>query len=151
MAKRYFEDFTVGDRLPLGSRAVSRSEIIAFAAEFDPQPFHLDEQATEGAMPGGLVASAWHVGAVFMFLCSRNLLLDSSSMGSPGIETVKWRRPVRAGDTLSVVSTVVDTRVSKSRTEMGIVRFHHEIFNQNDDLVVWMDNSILFGRRGAST
>jgi acyl dehydratase len=147
MAKRYFEDFVVGEKLPLGSRHVSRGEIIAFAAEFDPQPFHLDERAGDG--PGwGPMASGWHVGALFMNMLCSGFLLDSSSMGSPGIESLKWQRPVRPGDTLTASSTVVETRVSKSRPEMGIVRFRHEVANQAGETVMWLDNAILFGRRG---
>jgi acyl dehydratase len=148
MVTRYFEDFVIGEALPLGSRHVTRSEIIAFAAEFDPQPFHLDERAVAGEPLGGLMASGWHVGALFMNMLCVGFLLDSSSMGSPGIETMKWQKPVRPGDTLTASSTVVETRVSKSRPEMGIVRFRHEVVNQAGDVVMWMDNSILFGRRG---
>jgi len=150
MTKRYFEDFVVGERLPLGSRQVSRSEIIAFAAEFDPQPFHLDERAGDNAIIGGLMASGWHVGALFMALLCKGFLLESSSMGSPGIETMQWRKPVRPGDTLTASSTVVEARASESRPEMGIVRFRHEVINQHGDIVMWLDNAILFGRRGAS-
>lgn len=151
MAKRYFEDFIVGENLPLGSRHVTRAEIIAFAAEFDPQPFHLDERAGGEAPISGLMASGWHVGALFMGMLCGGFLLDSSSMGSPGIESLKWRKPVRPDDTLTASSTVVDARASKSRPEMGIVRFRHEVVNQADELVMWLDNSIMFGRRGSGS
>jgi acyl dehydratase len=83
-------------------------------------------------------------------LCG-GFLLDSSSMGSPGIESLKWRKPVRPDDTLTASSTVVDARASKSRPEMGIVRFRHEVVNQADELVMWLDNSIMFGRRGSGS
>jgi acyl dehydratase len=149
MAKRTFEDFVAGEVLPLGSRHVTRAEIIAFAAEFDPQPFHLDERAATNMPVGGLMASGWHVGALFMNMLCSGLLLESSSMGSPGIETLKWRRPVRPGDTLTASSTVIEARASRSRPDMGIVRFRHEVVNQAGDVVMWLDNSILFGRRGA--
>lgn len=144
---RYFEDFIVGETLPLGRRSISRAEIIAFAAEFDPQPFHLDERAAGTEPIGGLMASSWHVGALFMNILCNGLLLDSSSMGSPGIETLKLLRPVRPGDTLTASSTVVAARASASRPEMGIVRFRHEMVNQADDVVMWIDNAIMFGRR----
>lgn len=147
MAQRYFEDFVAGETLPLGSRQVTRAEIIAFAAEFDPQPFHLDEHAGGDGPVGGLMASGWHVGALFMNMLCNGLLLESSSMGSPGIESLKWRKPVRPGDTLTASSTVVETRASKSRPEMGIVRFRHEVVNQAGEMVMWLDNAILFGRR----
>jgi acyl dehydratase len=151
MAKRYFEDFAVGEKLPLGSRHVTRAEIIAFAAEFDPQPFHLDERAEGGAMVGGLIASGWHVGGLFMSLLCGGFLIESSSMGSPGIETLKWQRPVRPGDTLTAFSIVIEARASKSRPEMGIVRFRHEVINQAGETVMWLENPILFGRRGAAS
>jgi acyl dehydratase len=145
---RHFEDFIVGETLPLGSRHVTRAEIIAFAAEFDPQPFHLDERVTGDTMVGGLIASGWHIGAMFMNLLCSGLLIESTSLGSPGIETLKWRKPVRPGDTLTGASTVVEARTSRSRPDMGIVRFRHEVVNQAGETVMWLDNSILFGRRG---
>jgi acyl dehydratase len=148
MPMRHFEDFIVGETLPLGSRHVTRAEIIAFAAEFDPQPFHLDERVTGDAMVGGLIASGWHIGAMFMNLLCSGLLIESTSLGSPGIETLKWRKPVRPGDTLTGASTVVEARTSRSRPDMGIVRFRHEVVNQAGETVMWLDNSILFGRRG---
>jgi acyl dehydratase len=150
MPKRYFEDFVSGEILPLGRRHITRSEIIAFAAEFDPQPFHLDERAAIGTPVGGLMASGWHVGALFMNMLCSGFLLESSSMGSPGIERLNWTKPVRPGDTLAASSTVLETRISKSRPEMGIVRFRHEVVDQTGDVVMWMDNSIMFGRREAS-
>jgi acyl dehydratase len=151
MTKRYFEDFSVGERLPLGTKKITRAEIIAFAAEFDPQPAHLDEQVSNNAIIGGLIASGWQIGAFFMTMVCDGFLLASSSMGSPGIETIKLRRPVRPGDTLRAFSTVLTARASKSRPEMGIVRFRHEVVNQADEIVMWMENPILFGRREATT
>jgi acyl dehydratase len=147
MTNRYFEDFSIGEKLPLGSKQVTRDEIIAFATEFDPQPAHLDEQQDGEVIIKGLIASGWHAGALFMSLLCDGFLLDSSSMGSPGIETLKWRHPVRPGDTLSAYSTVIEARASKSRPEMGIVRFRHEVVNQDGDMVMWLENPILFGRR----
>jgi acyl dehydratase len=147
MPKLYFEDFKPGQVLPLPSRHVTRAEIVAFAAEFDPQPFHLDEQSPQSMLVGGLIASGWHVASMFMRMICDAFMIDSSSMGSPGIETLKWQKPVRPGDTLSGASTVLDTRASKSRPQMGIVRFHHEVVNQTGEVVMWMENPILFGSR----
>ena len=147
MVQRYFEDFAAGDVLPLGSHDVTRAEIIAFAAEFDPQPFHLDERQGNGAMLDGLIASGWHVSGLFMRMLCTGFLLESSSMGSPGIETLKWRKPVRAGDRLTGKSIVLEARRSKSRPEMGIVRFRHEVENQAGETVMWLENPILFGCR----
>lgn len=152
MVQRYFEDFAVGDVLPLGSHRVTRAEIIAFAAEFDPQPFHLDERQGSGtmgtdSMVDGLIASGWHVAGLFMRMLCDGFLLESSSLGSPGIETLKWRKPVRAGDTLTGKATVIEVRRSKSRPEMGIVRFRSEVENQAGETVMWLENPILFGCR----
>jgi len=147
MSKRHFEDFNVGDRLPLGSRRVTRAEIIAFASEFDPQPFHLDEQTGPDGLVTGLLASGWHVGALFMNMLCTGFLLDSTSMGSPGIETLKWQHPVRSDDTLTGFSTVLETRTSKSRPDIGIVRFRHEVLNQAGETVMWLENPIMFRRR----
>jgi acyl dehydratase len=147
MPDRYFEDFRPGDVLPLGERVVTRGEIIAFGAEFDPQPFHLDEQAPASALVGGLIASGWHVASIFMRLICDAYLLDSASLGSPGIETLKWQRPVRPGDRLTGASTVIEARRSQSKPDRGIVRFHHEIRNQSGETVMWMENPIFFRAR----
>jgi acyl dehydratase len=147
MVQRYFEDFAVGEVLPLGSRQVTRAEIIAFAAEFDPQPFHLDERQGAESMVDGLIASGWHVAGLFMRMLCDGFLLQSSSLGSPGIETLKWQKPVRAGDMLTGKATVIEARRSKSRPEMGIVRFRSEVENQAGEVVMWLQNPILFGAR----
>ncbi len=147
MAKRYFEDFAVGDALPLPERQVGRAEMIAFAAEFDPQPFHLDERAAATDLTGGLFASGWHVCALLMRMLCDGFLVESACLGAPGVETLKWRKPVRPGDRLKGTSTVLDVRPSARRPEMGIVRFRHEVVNQAGETVVWMENPIFFGRR----
>ncbi len=149
MPKRYFEDFAVGQVLTLPERQVGRAEIIAFAAEFDPQAFHLDERAGASDLASGLFASGWHTCAMLMRMLCDAYLVDSSCMGSPGIETLKWRKPVRAGDRLSGSSTVIELRKSATRPEMGIVRFRHEVRNQAGETVVYMENPIFF-RRGES-
>jgi acyl dehydratase len=146
VTKRHFEDFAVGDTLTLPERLVGRSEMIAFAAEFDPQPFHLDERAAATDLAGGLFASGWHVCALLMRMLCDGYLVDSACMGSPGIGTLKWRRPVRAGDRLSGTSTVIALRRSASRPELGIVQFRHEMVNQAGETVVVMENPIFFRR-----
>jgi acyl dehydratase len=150
MAKRHFEDFAVGDVYPLPERRVGRPEIIAFAAEFDPQPFHLDERTPATDLTGGLLASGWHVCAVFMRMLCDGLLLESATLGSPGIETLKWQRPVRPDDRLHGRSSVIETRPSRSRPDIGIVRFRHEVSNQAGEVVMWMDNAIFFATRDAA-
>jgi acyl dehydratase len=146
---RAFEDFTVGLELPLGPYRVSREELVAFAAEFDPQPFHLDEAAASRTLMGGLAASGWHTCAIFMRMICDAFLLESASMGSPGIDTLKWVKPVRPGDVLTGVSRVLEARASTSRPGMGIVRFRHEVRNGASETVMWMENPILFVRRGS--
>lgn len=150
MPKRHFEDFAVGETIPLPERHVGRAEIIAFAAEFDPQPFHLDERTAATELTSGLSASGWHVCALLMRMLCDGFLLQSNSMGSPGIETLKWRRPVRPGDRLRGAATVLEARASTSRPEMGIVRFRSEVTNQAGETVLVMDCPIFF-RRGAAS
>ncbi len=144
---RYFEDFVVGETIVHGSRTVGADDIVAFATEFDPQPFHLDAASPQAAFTGGLIASGWHVAAIFMRLMCDSFLLDSASMGSPGIAMLKWVKPVRPGDTLAARSTVTRLRPSRSRPDRGLVEFRHEVTNHDGELVMWLDNLIMFGRR----
>lgn len=146
---RYFEDFELGQQLPFGPYPVSRQEVVAFAAEFDPQPFHLDEKAGAETLLGGMAASGWHTCALFMRMCFDGWLKDSASMGSPGVETLKWVRPVRPGDVLSGRSTVLDIRASKSKPDRGFIRFRHEVMNQGGEVVMTLDNPVMFTRRPA--
>ena len=149
MPKRHFEDFSVGDVFPLPERAVVRAEIIAFATEFDPQRYHLDERTPPTELTTGLSASGWHGCAMLMRMMFDGFLGQSASMGSPGIDTLKWRRPIRPGDRLRGTSTVLEIRESRSRPTMGIVRFRHEVTNQAGDVVLWMECPIMFERRVA--
>src|SRR3954470_18257629 len=125
MALRAFEDFAAGDVLPLADRLVQRSEIIAFASEFDPRPHHLDEQADRHGP--GLTATKWHLTALFMRMAYDGWLGNSTCLGSPGLERVDWLAPVGPGDRLSGTSTVLEARPLKSRPTMGLVRFRHEL------------------------
>jgi acyl dehydratase len=145
---RYFEHFEVGQELPLASHRVTRQEIVAFAAEFDPQPFHLDEAAATDSLLGGLAASGWHSCALFMRMMYDGWLSDAASMGSPGVDSLKWMRPVRAGDVLSGRSVVVEARTSRSRPDRGIVRFRHEVVNGIGEMVIVIENPILIARQG---
>jgi acyl dehydratase len=146
-AFRHFEDFTEGEIIPFQPRVVTREEIIAFAAEFDPQPMHLDEEAASRTPLGGLAASGWHTCALFMRMMCESFLLHSSSWGSPGVDELTWHRPVRPGDRLAGRAIVLATRASSSRPEMGIVTFRFEIENAAGDLMMSAVNPILFGRR----
>jgi acyl dehydratase len=147
---RYFEDFREGERLTHGPTTVTEADIVGFAAEFDPQPFHLDPVAARDTLLDGLAASGWHSCAVLMRQMCEAFLLDSASMGSPGVEEVKWLRPVRPGDALSMEAEVKDVRASRSRPEMGLVTFAFALRNQRGEAVMTMANVIMFGRRPAA-
>lgn len=144
---RVFEDFTPGLVIACGSVTVTEAEIVAFASEFDPQPFHLDAEAAAHTLLGGLAASGWHSVCLVMRLICESFLLDSTSMGSPGVEEVRWLKPVRPGDTLSLTATVQEARASRSRADMGLVKFQFDLSNQRDEHVLTMSNVLMFGRR----
>jgi acyl dehydratase len=144
---RYFEDFRAGDVVQLGRRRVTRDDIVAFASEFDPQPFHLDEEAGRGSPFGGLVASGWHTAAMFMGLFVREILLDSASLGSPGVEELRWLRPVRPGDELTGIVRVVETRPSERDPRRGTVITESEVLNQDGEVVMRMRARGFFARR----
>ncbi|MGB8315014.1 MAG: MaoC family dehydratase, partial [Aestuariivirga sp.] len=126
----YFEDFAVGQVIGLGAYPVTAAEIIAFASEFDPQPFHLDEAAGKSSILGGLAASGWHVCSMLMRMMADSWLNKSASMGSNGVSEVKWLKPVLAGEVLSGTATIVSKRVSSKRPEMGIFECLFELFNE---------------------
>lgn len=144
----YFEDFEPGMVFDLGERGLSKEEIVAFAREFDPQPFHVDEEAANGSSFGGLIASGWHTAAVFMRLYADSLLSRAASMGSPGVEELRWLRPVRPGDTLRARLTVLDTTPSERNPNRGTVHLYSEVFNDRDETVMTMKARGLFARRG---
>jgi acyl dehydratase len=146
----YFEDFIVGETVSTGSIAVSQDDIIAFASRFDAQDFHVDPDAAKESFVGTLIASGWHSCSLLMRLMAESFLLSSSGMGAPGIEEVKWLRPVQPGDLLHGRRTVTEIKLSRSRPEMGLVRFRLELVNQRDEPVLEQANWIMFGRRGSS-
>jgi acyl dehydratase len=145
--EHYWEDFKVGDKVQIGSRKVSREEIIEFASKYDPQPFHVDENAAQQSMFGGLIASGWHTCAMVMRMMCDHYLLRSASMGSPGIDRLKWLKPVRPGDVITTRRTTLESRPSASRPDMGIVKFLWEVHNQHGETVMTMEGYGLFGRR----
>ncbi len=149
MPRFAFEDLTPGSIQMLGPVTVTKDDILAFAREFDPQPFHVDEVAAKDSFIGTLIASGWHTCSIHMRLLSDGLILDSTSMGSPGIEEVKWLKPVRPGDTLRSRMTILESRPSKSRPSIGLVRFLFELLNQSDEIVMTQANWIMFARRDA--
>jgi len=131
-AKLYWEDFQPGAIAVYGPRLVTREEIVAFAAEFDPQPMHLDEMAARGTMLGGLGASGWHVCCLLMRMIAEGYVLNSSSMGAPGVDEVRWLKPLRPGTRIRLRTTVLDKRVSNSRPERGFVKFKVEVLDEQD-------------------
>ncbi|MBX9962683.1 MAG: MaoC family dehydratase [Burkholderiales bacterium] len=148
--KYYWEDFKVGEVSEMGRRLVDRDEVVAFAQQFDPQPFHVDEAAAKASMFGGLIASGWHTVSMVMRMMCDSYLLDSASLGSPGVDHVKWVKPVRPGDTIRAMRTVLESRRSASRPEIGIVKTLWEVFNQDDELVMTMEGYGMFKVRGAA-
>ncbi|MCA0311996.1 MAG: MaoC family dehydratase [Proteobacteria bacterium] len=145
--RQYWEDLPVGRVLALGSVTVEREQVLAFARQYDPQPFHLDEAAAARSMFGRLSASGWHTCAMAMGLMVRGFLHESSSLGSPGLEKIQWLRPVYPGDTLTLRQTVTEARPMASRPDVGLVRSLWEMFNQDDEQVLRMDGWGMFGRR----
>ena len=146
---RYFEDFTPGAVIELGSRTITKEAIVAFATEFDPQVFHVDEEAAKGTIYGGLLASGWHTGSLLMRLLYEGLLKGTVSLGSPGIDELRWLRPVRPGDTLSARMTVTESIPSRSKPDRGIVRSVLEMRNQHGEVVLTLRGMSLLGRRPA--
>jgi len=145
----YFEDFPVGDVRESAPRRVAREEIVAFAQQFDPQPFHIDDTAAQRTIYGGLLASGWHTCAISMRLMWDTYLKDTVSLGSPGVDEIRWVKPVRPGDTLRARFTVVEAVPSRSKPDRGIVRSVSEVFNQHGDVVMTLRGLGMFARRPA--
>ena len=147
----YWEDFVVGERVELGEKTVSRDEFIVFASKYDPQPFHVDEARARTSMFGGLIASGWHTCALVMRMMCDAYLLDAASVGSPGIDNLKWLKPVRPGDRIRAFRSTLESRAMKSRPEIGLVKSLWEVFNQNEELVMTMEGYGMFRRREADS
>ncbi|MDW6022301.1 MaoC family dehydratase [Mesorhizobium sp. BAC0120] len=145
-----YEDLTAGTSISLGSKLVTAEEVIEFASEFDFQPMHLDEEAGNASILGGLSASGWHTCCMFMRMLCDGFLLDSTSQGSPGIEYAKWKKPVLAGDVLTGQCTVVDKRTSSSRAGLGFVKIRSELYNQRGEQVFELENTAMFLTREAA-
>ena len=116
-----YEDFDIGSAVQLSAHTFTREEIVGFAERYDPQPFHLSEAAGEASHFGGLVASGWNTCSAMMGILVRDMIADSISMGSPGLDNIRWIKPVRVGDTVRLTVRVLDKRVSKSKPDCGIV------------------------------
>ena len=147
MVEIYFEDFQVGQVYELGSYTVSEEQILTFAREFDPQPFHVDSVLAAESIYGGIRASGLHTASIFMRLLYDGLVCRSASMGSPGQDELRWLRPVRPGDTLTARGTVEELIPSKSKPDRGLVRKSYEVLNQHGEKVMTMRGLGMFGRR----
>jgi acyl dehydratase len=147
--RRHWEDFATGQVDEYGSRLVGREEIIAFAAEFDPQPMHLDEEAASATMLGGLAASGWHSCCILMRMISDGFIAEAAFMGAPGVEEVRWLAPLRPGQRIKARATVLETRASRSRPDMGFVKFRFELIDAADTPLLTLVVSPMFGRRAA--
>ncbi len=147
MPERYFEDFEAGAVVELGSHTVTEEEIVAFARQWDPQPFHVDPEAARESAFGGLIASGWHTGALWMRMYVDSLLDGTASMGSPGIEELRWLAPVRPGDTLTGRLEVLETTPSQRRPDRGMVRIRAEMVNQDGVTVMALTARGHFARR----
>lgn len=145
--KWYFEDFTVGSTVAVGSRSITEEEIIAFALQFDPQPFHVNKAAAAASIYGGIIASGWHVCSIMMRLVVDGLAADSASLGSPGTDEIRWLKPVRAGDTLFVAVTIVEVKPSTSKADRGVVWTQWRATNQHGELVATVKGMGMFLRR----
>lgn len=143
----YWEDFPAGSVREFGAMPVTREAVLEFAAQFDPQPFHLDDDAAKDSLFGRLSASGWHTCAMTMRMTCDAVLLRSSSLGSPGLDNLRWHKPVYPGDVLSARLTTLDARPMASRPSVGLVLSKWETLNQHGELVLSMQGWGMFGRR----
>ncbi len=143
----FWEDLTPGLTMTFGPKLVTRDEVIDFAQKFDPQPFHLSEEAGKASLFGGLAASGWHTSSMVMRLMCDGFLLDSSSLGSPGLDSLKWLKPVMVGDEIRAVMTVLANRPMKSKAHVGLTQSRWEGLNQRGEVVLLLESWAMFGRR----
>jgi acyl dehydratase len=136
--QRYLEDYVPGAVHEFGSIVVEEEEIISFSRRYDPQPFHMDPKAGEKSVYGGLIASGWLSAALMMRLFVDHYISHVASLGSPGVDELRWLEPVRPGDTLSIRITVTETRRSRSKPDRGILRSYCETLNQHKKVVMTM-------------
>lgn len=143
----YFEDFKVGDVIECGQRIVTKDEIIDFARQFDPQAFHIDEARAAESKFGGLVASGWHTCALCMRLVVDAVLNESMNLGSPGVEKIRFLKPLRPGGTIRATVRVIESTPSKSRADRGRLTFAFELYEKSEGLILDMLATAIFARR----
>ena len=147
MIKYYWDDFTPGWTFESETRSLSAEDIKRFAREYDPQVFHTDEEAAKATPFGGLIASGWQTCGVMMRLMCDGYLLESACIGSPGLEELRWLKPVRPGDSLRLRSTVLEQTPSQKQATRGTIKFRWEMLNQDDEVVCAIVGRQLFRRR----
>ena len=147
MTMLYWEDFKVGEVVEMGRHTFTEEEIIAFAKQFDPQPFHVDPEAAKDSFYGGIIASGWHTCCVAMRTMVEHYIGRSASMGSPGMDNVCWLKPVRPGDTITFRRIITESRPSQSRPATGLLKSSSQAVNQNGETVLTMEGWGMFGRR----
>src|SRR5919106_2126565 len=146
MPEIHLDDLQPGQTFALGSRSVTRGEIIDFASAWDPQPFHLDEAAAKASIYGQLIASGWHTACIFMRMFADGLLHRTAAIGSPGIDELRWLQPVCAGDRLEAAVEILEVRPSRSRPDRGAARIRCVVRNQQGE-VLTMIATVMFLRR----
>ncbi len=134
--QRFFEDFQPGEVLEFGDYLITEDEIVEFAKRYDPQPFHIDAQAAAASIYGGLIASGWMTGSIVMRMLVDHFISPASSLGSPGVDEIRWTKPVRPGDRLKLRVTIVDTKRSQSKPDRGVVQVQQEAINQDGETVM---------------
>jgi acyl dehydratase len=149
MKHRYFEDYSTGEVFEFGGHTLTEVEIVAFARQFDPQPFHLDQAAARSTPYGGLIASGWHTACLMMRMLVDHFISPVASLGSPGIDELRWLAPVRPGDRLRARLTILETRPSSRRPDMGVLTQRVEMINQDDVIVMTCRGTGFYRRRPA--
>ncbi len=149
MNDRFYEDFAVGDTYRSDAVTMTESDIIDFALRYDPQPFHVDKPAAERSHFGGLIASGWHVSALSFRMFAQAGILKGGAMGSPGLDKLRWLKPVRPDDTIHAFARVTEKRESSSRADRGYVTLNFEVRNQDDETVMSYTVVEIIGRRPA--
>lgn len=144
---KYWEDFEVGESTELGSHSITEAEILAFARKYDPQPFHTDPEAARRSIFGGLIASGWHTGAMFIRMVVEHMTPVHATSGAMGFDDLKWLKPVRPGDVLSVESEIREKIESRSRPDRGTVKIESRIENQRGEVVMSLVSLVIYLRR----
>lgn len=149
---RYAEDYAIGEIFNVGEHTINEREIVSFASQWDPQPFHLDKQFAEASVFGGLIASGWHVSLIMMrMMLQGGFISPETGLGSPGADGLKWLKPVRPNDCLKGAVEVVEVRISKSRPDLGFVTTIATLRNQHDEEVYWLKSASIVRTRAAKT